>query len=153
MTVPTQIGWAAAVSLVTAALVWAQFRSFDLLDAATHFLTYQFPADNPDTHTRYPLVARPLWLLCGGNIVAFRLLCLALISAAACLFWRAWRPVFTTEGKSPWSGVAIWLSALAGIAWLPVLVGYNSLSTLVGGSALVSQCYGVPTKLAANPSD
>jgi len=111
-------------------LVWAQFRSFDLLDAATHFLTYQFPADNPDTHTRYPLVARPLWLLCGSNIVAFRLLCLALISAAAYVFWRAWRPVFTTEGQSPWSGVAIWLSALAGIAWLPVLLGYNSLSTL-----------------------
>lgn len=140
-TVSIHIGWAPAVSFITAALIWAQFRSYDTLDAATHFLTYQFPADNPDLHTHYPLIARPFWLLCGGNIVAFRLLCLALISTATYLFWRILRPILTAKTESSWSGLALWLTALAGIAWLPVLLGYNSLSTVFALLGLAALAY------------
>lgn len=127
---------AAAVAL---ALVWAQFRGLDVLDAATHFLVYQFPADNPDRHTRFELFARPLWLLCGGNVVAFRLLTLALVSAAAWIFWRSWRSWFGLAGECSRAGLALWLSAMGGLAWLPVVLGYNALSTffaLLAWSAL-----------------
>lgn len=132
--------WAAALAaaLVAGALVWAQFRGLDLFDAATHFLTYQFPADNPDTHTHYHLFARPLWLLCGGHIVAFRLLCLALLSGAAWVFWRAWRGVLAPSADDPWTGLALWLAVLAGLGWLPVLLGYNSFSTFFALLALAA---------------
>lgn len=125
--------------MITLSLVWAQFRGLDLLDAATHFLTYQFPADNPDTHTRYHLLARPVWLLCGGNIVAFRLVCLGLMTGAALMFWRTWRGVLADTAVNRWTGLTLWLSAIAGLAWLPVVLGYNSLSTifaLIGLAAL-----------------
>lgn len=123
---------------VTAALIWAQFRGFDMLDAATHFLTYQYPADNPDTHTHYARVAQPFWLLVGGNIVAFRLLTLALVSVTALVFWRLGRSLFSATEDQAWTGLALWLSALGGLAWLPVLLGYNSLSTVFSLMAMTA---------------
>lgn len=121
----------AVVGLIFAgALFWAQFRSYDFLDAATHFLTYQFPADNSDNHTHYNSMARPLWLLCGSNIILFRLLALSLIAGSTWCFWRAWRPLLGAEENSGLVGLTLGLSAIAGLAWLPILLGYNSLSTL-----------------------
>lgn len=133
-------GWAFSLfgGTAAAALTWAQFRGVDVLDAATHFLTYQHPADNPDKHTYYYLLARPLWLLVGGNIVVFRLLTLALISGAVWVFWRSWRPQFGTAGELQGAALALWLSAVAGLAWLPVVLGYNSLSTFFALLALAA---------------
>lgn len=117
-------------------MTWAQFRSFDVLDAATHFLTYQNPADNPDTHTNYARLARPIWLLVCGNVVAFRLLTLVLLSGAVYVFWqRCWQLLGTAEERGG-TALALWLSSLGGLAWLPVLLGYNSLSTLFAMLAL-----------------
>lgn len=131
-------GLLVAAATIISALVWAQFRGFDLLDTAAHFLTYQFPEDNPDTHTHYHRLARPLWLLVGGNIVAFRVLCLGLLSTAAWLFWRSWRTFLATPDNWAWAGLALWLATLAGLAWLPVLLGYNSLSTFFALLALAA---------------
>jgi hypothetical protein len=137
---------------VAAAMIWAQFRGFDPLDAATHFLIYQHPVDNLDTHTHFALFARPFWKLCGGNIVAFRVLCLALISGAAVAFSRTWRPLVSGAADGPWPALALWLSAVAGVAWLPVVLGYNSLSTffaLAGLAALASLARpGIAARLA-----
>lgn len=116
--------------LTATALTWAQFRGFDPLDAATHFLTYQFPADNPDTHTHYAQLARPLWLMCGSNIIWFRLLTLLLVAGSTWVFWRAWRPLLAENDDSVPAGLSLGLSALAGVAWVPVLLGYNSLATI-----------------------
>lgn len=122
--------WLWATGGIAATLAWAQFHGYDPLDSATHFLTYRFPADNPDTHTHYPLLARPLWLLCGSNIVRFRLLTLTLVSGSAYFFWRAWRSLLVAEADRAPAGLALGLSAIAGVAWLPVLLGYNSLATI-----------------------
>src|SRR5580700_4369597 len=71
---------------VAAGLLWAQFRGFDLLDGGCYFLIYQDPADNPDTHTRFYLFARPVWWLCRQDITTFRVVCLLLMSLAAYVF-------------------------------------------------------------------
>jgi hypothetical protein len=120
--------WSTAAA-VGAALVWAQFRSYDLLDGATYFLLYQDPADNPDLHTRFHLLARPFWLLCGQNIVAFRLLTLALATVACWVFARAWRRL--AVGTGGLDSLALWLATLAGICWVPVALTYNSIATLL----------------------
>ena len=136
--VPARLWLWSAAAAVAAALIWAQFRGLDLLDTPTIFLSYQYPQDNTDTHTRYELLARPLWLACGQDIVAFRLLCLALISGAVLVFWRGWRPVVAGPNNGGWAGLTLWMSAMAGLAWLPVVLGYNSLSTLFALLALAA---------------
>lgn len=113
-----------------AALVWAQFRGYDMLDGAFYLLLYQDPADYSDTQTRFHLVGRPIWLLCGQNIVAFRIVAIALVSTACWLFWRAWKRLL-----SPPEGVGVdwwplWLASMAGLTWVPVALTYNSLATL-----------------------
>jgi len=138
--------WIFGAAGIAAALVWAQFRGFDPLDAATHFLSYQFPADNTDTHTHYAQLARPLWLLCGSDIVWFRLLTLALVVKSAWFFWRAWRPLLTENNDSAPAVLSLGLSALAGVAWLPVLLGYNSLATIFTllGLGALAPIIGIP---------
>jgi hypothetical protein len=139
--------WILGAAGIAAALVWAQFRGFDPLDAATHFLTYQFPEDNTDTHTHYAQLARPLWLLCGSDIVWFRLLTLALVAGSTWFFWHAWRPLLAENVDSAPAGLSLGLSALAGMAWLPVLLGYNSLATIFTllGLGTLAPIIGIPT--------
>src|ERR1022692_1846915 len=115
-----------------AALIWAQFRSYDMLDGAYYFLLFQNPADFSDTQTRFHLLARPIWLLCDQNIVAFRIVTLALASAASWLFWRAWKrlvPRYENAGICWWP---LWLATMSGLTWVPVALTYNSIPTLFG---------------------
>ncbi len=121
---------------VAGALAWAQFRSFDLLDGGYYFLLYQDPADNPDTYTRFQLIARPIWLLFGQNIVAFRFATLALITVACLAFCRALKRHFPVGGTMGLLACPLWLSAMAGLTWVPVALTYNSFSTFFSLIAL-----------------
>jgi len=119
-----------------AALVWAQFRSYDMLDGAFYFSLYQDPSDFSDTQTRFHLLARPIWLLCGQDIVAFRILTLAMASAASWLFWRAWRRLLPNPDNAGTCWWPLWLATMAGITWVPVALTYNSIPTLFGLTGL-----------------
>jgi len=118
-------------AVVAAALAWAQFRGFDMLDGAFYFLLYQDPADNSDTQTRFHLLARPVWLLCGQNIVAFRFATLALASVACWLFWRAFRRLLPRPGVPGLYWWPLWLATMAGLAWVPVALTYNSIAVIL----------------------
>lgn len=118
--------------LAATALVWAQFRGYDLLDGAYYFQVYEHPADDPDTQTHFQIFARPVWLLCCRNIVAFRLVCLAVASVICCLFWRAFRRLVSPTKIGAIYFWSLWLATIAGMAWVPVALTYNSLSTLFG---------------------
>ena len=123
-----------------AALAWAQFRSYDLLDGAYYFLLYEHPAENFDTHTRFHLLARPIWLMCAENIVAFRIVTLALASLVSWIFWRALLRLTSGTASSASYWWPIWMAALAGLTWVPVALTYNSFATLfilVGLAALI----------------
>ncbi len=115
-----------------AALVWAQFRGYDMLDGAYYFLLYKDPADNPDTVTRFNLLARPLWLLCGQNIITFRFASIALASMACWFFWRAWRRLASPLENPGIYWWPLWLATMAGMTWVPVALTYNSLATIFG---------------------
>ena len=120
------------MACIAGALTWAQFRGFDPLDGGYYFLLYQDPADNPDTHTRFNLLARPIWLFCRQDIVAFRITCLLIASGVCWIFWRAFRRLLCGSASfdtSPW---ALWLATIAGLTWVPVALTYNSLATLLG---------------------
>jgi hypothetical protein len=124
------------VSLTAAALVWAQFRGFDMLDGAYYFLLYQDPQDNPDTTTRFHLMARPLWLLCSQNIVVFRFATIAVATMASCFFWRCWLRILGSKRNSGLYGCTLWLAMMAGLTWVPVALTYNSLANIFSLLAL-----------------
>ncbi len=114
-----------------------------MLDGADYLLLYQDPSDNFDTHTRYQILARPLWLACRGNIVAFRILSLGVATLACWLFWRAVRRVLLPSRSMALTWWPFWLATMAGITWVPVALTYNSLSTLlvmIGLAALLAGC-------------
>ncbi len=117
---------------VALALIWAQFRGFDMLDGAFYFLLYQDPADYSDTQTRFHLLARPVWLLCGQNIVAFRLTTIALASIACWLFWRTLRRMLPRGERASIYWWPLWLAAMAGLTWVPVALTYNSIAMILG---------------------
>jgi hypothetical protein len=118
-------------SCIALALIWAQFRGFDMLDGAFYFLLYQDPADYSDTQTRFHLLARPIWLLCGQNIIAFRFTTLALGSFACWLFWRALRRLLPRTNAASLYWWPLWLAAMAGLTWVPVALTYNSIAMLL----------------------
>ncbi len=132
-----------------AALLWAQFRGFDMLDGAFYFLLYQNPRDYSDTQTRFHLLGRPIWLLCGQNIVAFRIVALALLSVACWLFWRALKRLLAPSGSAAVYLWPLWMATMAGLTWVPVALTYNSLATLFDllGLAVVLS-FAVPTDTA-----
>ncbi len=115
---------------VAAALAWAQFRGFDMLDGAYYFLLYQDPADNPDTTTRFHLLARPLWLLCGQNIIAFRFATIIAATFACWIFWRGWRQILKPTVYPGIYWWPLWLATMAGLTWVPLALTYNSLATI-----------------------
>ena len=118
---------------VVAALIWAQFRGYDMLDGAYYFTVYHDPADNPDTHTHDQLFARPVWLLCSQDIARFRLVCLAVATVACAMFWWSLRRgillAFESKSETWWP---MWFCVMAGMTWVPVALTYNSLATLFG---------------------
>ena len=119
----------AVAALFLAALFWAQFRSFDMFDGAFYFLLYHDPSDFSDTQTRFHLLARPIWLLSGQNIIVFRLVSIGLLSAACLVFWRQWRGFFVRTGGSSLGFWPLWMATMAGLTWVPVALTYNSLAT------------------------
>lgn len=134
----------AGLGVATAtALLWAQFRGYDMLDGAYYYLLFQNPSDFSDTQTRFHLLARPIWLLCGQDIVAFRIATLALASAASWLFWRSWRRLLPGHGNAGICWWPIWLATMAGVTWVPVALTYNSIPTLFGliGFAIFLQLF------------
>ena len=123
--------WLLFAFLVTSCfLVWAQFRGLDLLDGACYLLIYDNPADNPSKHTRFAEFARPLWLLCQGNIAIFRIATLALASTSCWVFWQTWRRLISVTQRITLTWWPIWFATLAGIAWVPVALTYNSLTSI-----------------------
>ena len=124
-----RVGAVTALAVATL-LLWAQSRGFDLLDGGYYLLLYQNPSENPDTYTRFHWIARPLWLACGENLVAFRILCLILATAAAAIFWRAWRRHVTGCEGYALGACALWLAVMASFTDVPVALTYNSLPTL-----------------------
>jgi len=126
------LAFAGLGAVTAAALVWAQFRGYDMLDGAFYFLLFQDPADFSDTQTRFQLLARPIWLLCGQDIIAFRIVTLALASAASWLFWWAWRRLLANRQNAGFCWWPLWLATLAGFTWVPVALTYNSIPTLFG---------------------
>jgi hypothetical protein len=121
---------ASIATAVAVALGWAQFRGFDMLDGAFYFLLYKDPADFTDTQTRFHLLAHPIWLLCGQNIVAFRFASIALMSLASWFFWRKWKGLLRTDDQPPVCFWPLWMATIAGLCWVPVALTYNSLATL-----------------------
>jgi hypothetical protein len=115
-----------------AALAWAQFRGFDMLDGAFYFLLYQNPGDNSDTQTRFHLLARPIWFLCRQNIVAFRFATLAIASIACWIFWIALRRLLPCPDRPYLCWWPLWLAAMAGLTWVPVALTYNSITMILG---------------------
>jgi hypothetical protein len=122
---------AALGAAVVLSLAWAQFRGFDMLDGAYYFLLYQNPADNPDTTTRFHLLARPIWLLCGQNIVAFRFTCIGLATIATWSFWRAFKCLLPSPSPDDVPWWPLWLATIAGLTWVPVALTYNSIATIL----------------------
>lgn len=129
-----------------AALAWAQFRGFDMLDGGYYLLLFQDPSDNFDTHTRFQLFARPLWLLCRQNIVAFRLASLAATTAACWPFWRAFRRHLLSPCSAALSWWPLWLASMAALTWVPVAPTYNSLATVFSLLGLALLIYGVASQ-------
>jgi hypothetical protein len=128
---PLDKSWPLFASLVIAtALVWAQFRSFDLLDGGYYFLLYQNPSDNRAGHTHFEYLARPLWLICGQNIIAFRVACLGLVSLVAVFFWYRCMRLLPGMLHPMAAGLALWLAAMASLCWVPVSLTYNSFATV-----------------------
>jgi hypothetical protein len=138
-------------AITAAALVWAQFRGYDMLDGAFYFLVYQNPADYSDTQTHFYLIGRPVWLLCGQNIVVFRIAAIALVSVACALFWRAWKRLVPLPEAARIYWWPLWLASMAGLTWVPVALTYNSLATLFDllGLAIL---LGLPSEVGAAPA-
>src|ERR1700683_5373244 len=121
---------ASIATIVAVALSWAQFRGFDMLDGAFYFLLYKDPADFTDTQTRFQLLAHPVWLLCGQNIIAFRFASIALLSLGSWLFWRKWKGLLLDQDRPGICFWPLWMATMAGLTWVPVALTYNSLATL-----------------------
>ncbi len=123
--------WLGVLLAIGAGLVaFAQFRGFDVMDGALYFTLYQDPVDNPDTHTRFHLLARPLWLLCQQDIVAFRFATLLGFALVAWLFSRVLRRELLPSFARWVIVVPILVATFAGLSWVPLALTYNSLAAL-----------------------